>query len=144
MSALDPEKSANERETATDELIDIDQIGDAMAADISRFFGDSVHNHIVSDLASELSILPPERPSEDSAVSGKTVVFTGTLAGMSRAEAKAKAEALGAKVSGSVSAKTDYLVAGADAGSKARKAAELGVNVLSEDEWRALINAPSS
>ena len=98
----------------------------------------------MSDLASELSILPPERPSEDSTVSGKTVVFTGTLAGMSRAEAKAKAEALGAKVSGSVSAKTDYLVAGADAGSKARKAAELSVNVLSEDEWRALINAPSS
>ena len=144
MSALDPEKSANERETATAGLLDIDQIGDAMAADISRFFGDPVHRHIVSDLASELSILPPERPSEDSAVSGKTVVFTGTLAGMSRAEAKAKAEALGAKVSGSVSAKTDYLVAGADAGSKARKAAELGVNVLSEDEWRALINAPSS
>ena len=144
MSALDPEKSANERETAAAELVDIDQIGDAMAADISRFFGDPVHRHIVSDLASELSILPPERPSEDSAVSGKTVVFTGTLAGMSRAEAKAKAEALGAKVSGSVSAKTDYLVAGADAGSKARKAAELGVNVLSEDEWRALINAPSS
>ena len=144
MSALDPEKSANERETAAAELVDIDQIGDAMAADISRFFGDPVHRHIVSDLASELSILPPERPSEDSTVSGKTVVFTGTLAGMSRAEAKAKAEALGAKVSGSVSAKTDYLVAGADAGSKARKAAELGVNVLSEDEWRALINAPSS
>jgi DNA ligase (NAD+) len=144
MSALDPESSATAHESAFAGLIDIDQIGEAMAADISRFFGDPAHRQIVSDLASELSISPPERPSDDSAVSGKTVVFTGTLAGMSRAEAKAKAEALGAKVSGSVSAKTDYLVAGADAGSKARKAAELGVTVLSEDEWRALINAPSS
>ncbi|MBT6565764.1 NAD-dependent DNA ligase LigA [uncultured Candidatus Puniceispirillum sp.] len=144
MSALDPEKSESDHASAIAELVDIDQIGDAMAADISRFFGDPAHRHIVSDLASELSILPPERPSEDSAVSGKTVVFTGTLAGISRAEAKAKAEALGAKVSGSVSAKTDYLVAGADAGSKARKATELGVNVLSEEEWRSLINAPSS
>ena len=144
MSALDPESSATAHESAFAGLIDIDQIGEAMAADISRFFGDPAHRQIVSDLASELSISPPERPSDDSAVSGKTVVFTGTLAGMSRAEAKAKAEALGAKVSGSVSAKTDYLVAGADAGSKARKAAELGVTILSEDEWRALINAPSS
>lgn len=144
MSALDPENSASAHESAIAGLINIDQIGEAMAADISRFFGDPAHRQIVSDLASELSISPPERPSDDSAVSGKTVVFTGTLAGMSRAEAKAKAEALGAKVSGSVSAKTDYLVAGADAGSKARKAAELGVTVLSEDEWRALINAPSS
>ena len=144
MSALDPEKSDSEKASAVAGLVDIDQIGDAMAADISRFFGDLAHRQIVSDLASELSILPPERPSNDSPISGKTVVFTGTLAGMSRAEAKAKAEALGAKVSGSISAKTDYLVAGADAGSKARKANELGVNVLSEDEWRALINAPAS
>lgn len=144
MSALDPENTESEHEIAIAALVDIDQIGDAMAADICRFFGDSAHRNIVNDLASELSILPPERPSEDSAVSGKTVVFTGTLARMSRAEAKAKAEALGAKVSGSVSAKTDYLIAGADAGSKARKAAELGVTVLSEDEWRALIGAPSS
>lgn len=144
MSALDPQKDETARETAIAELVDIDQIGDAMAADISRFFGDPAHRKIVSDLESELTILPAERPSDDSAVSGKIVVFTGTLAGMSRAEAKAKAEALGAKVSGSVSAKTDYLVAGTDAGSKARKAAELGVNVLSEDEWRALIDTPSS
>ena len=144
MSALDPDNSESEHEIAITALVDIDQIGDAMAADISRFFADSAHRNIVSDLASELSILPPERPSDDSAVSGKTVVFTGTLSGMSRAEAKAKAEALGAKVSGSVSAKTDYLIAGADAGSKARKAAALGVTVLSEDQWRALINAPKS
>ncbi|WP_438996723.1 NAD-dependent DNA ligase LigA [Candidatus Puniceispirillum sp.] len=144
MSALDPGRSESEHKIAIAALIDIDQIGDAMAADISRFFGDSAHRNIVSDLASELSILPPERPLDDSAVSGKTVVFTGTLSGMSRAEAKAKAEALGAKVSGSVSAKTDYLIAGADAGSKARKAATLGVTVLSEDQWRALINAPTS
>lgn len=144
MSALDPEKDESEHEVAIAALVDIDQIGDAMAADISRFFGDLAHRKIVNDLASELSILPPERPSDDSAVSGKTVVFTGTLSGMSRAEAKAKAEALGAKVSGSVSTKTDYLIAGADAGSKARKAAALGVTVLSEDKWRALINATAS
>ena len=91
-------------------------------------------------MLAQLSVIPPERPSEDSPVSGKTIVFTGTLSGMSRAEAKARAEGLGAKVSGSVSAKTDYLVAGADAGSKARKAAELGVTVLAEEEWLALIS----
>ena len=94
----------------------------------------------VEDLLAQLSVIPPERPSEDSPVSVKTIVFTGTLSSMSRAEAKARAEGLGAKVSGSVSAKTDYIVAGADAGSKARKAAELGVTVLAEEEWLALIS----
>ena len=78
-------------------------------------------------------------PTEASAVTGKTVVFTGTLARLTRNEAKAQAERLGAKVAGSVSKKTDYVVAGADAGSKLDKARELGVTVLSEDEWLALI-----
>ena len=110
-----------------------------MAADLVGFFASDGNRAAVEDLLAELDIIPPERPSDDSPVSGRTVVFTGTLSGMSRAEAKARAESLGAKVSGSVSAKTDFLVAGADAGSKARKAAELGVTVLDEESWLALI-----
>ena len=127
-------------EATTTDLVAIDQIGEAMVADLIGFFTNDSNRAAVVDLLAMLNVVPPERPSEDSAVSGKTIVFTGTLAGMSRAEAKARAESLGAKVSGSVSAKTNYLVAGADAGSKARKASELGVTVLSEEEWLALIN----
>ena len=82
-----------------------------------------------------ITSIPPEAVALDSAVSGKTVVFTGTLVEMSRAEAKARAESLGAKVAGSVSKKTDYVVVGADAGSKAKKAEELGLTILSEQDW---------
>ena len=120
------------------ELVEIDQVGDSMVADIASFFSNEANRALVLDLASELNIIAPERPQMDSPVSGKTIVFTGTLAGMSRAEAKARAEAMGAKVAGSVSKKTDFLVAGADAGSKATKAAALGVTVLSEDDWLAM------
>ena len=137
LAALSPQADL---EATTTDLVAIDQIGEAMVADLIGFFTNNSNRAAVVDLLAMLNVVPPERPSEDSAVSGKTIVFTGTLAGMSRAEAKARAESLGAKVSGSVSATTNYLVAGADAGSKARKASELGVTVLSEEEWLALIN----
>ena len=112
-----------------------------MADDIISFFGNADLYQIVQNLLDVVTVLPPERPVNNSLISGKIVVFTGTLENMSRAEAKARAESLGAKVSGSVSAKTDFLVAGADAGSKAKKAATLGINVLDEAAWLALINA---
>ena len=136
LAALGP---AADLEATKSELVAIDQVGESMAADLIGFFANDGNRMAVADLLAELEIIPPERPAEDSPVSGRTIVFTGTLSGMSRAEAKARAEAMGAKVSGSVSAKTDFLVAGADAGSKARKAAELGVTVLDEDSWLALI-----
>ena len=136
LAALHP---AADIEATKADLVAIDQVGESMAADLTGFFASDGNRAAVEDLLAELAIIPPERPADDSPVSGRTIVFTGTLAGMSRAEAKARAESLGAKVSGSVSAKTDFLVAGADAGSKARKAAELGVTVLDEDAWLALI-----
>jgi DNA ligase (NAD+) len=121
-------------------LIDIDGIGPSVAGDILAFFAERHNVEVLDDLASLLTVEPYRAPrAGSSAVAGKTVVFTGTLAGMTRNEAKARAEALGAKVAGSVSKKTDYVVVGADAGSKARKAEALGVRVLSEEEWLGLI-----
>ncbi len=121
------------------DLVDIDGIG-AVAADALVDFHAEDHNaDVLNALEAVLNIVPFEAPAATSPVSGKTVVFTGTLTEMSRAEAKARAEALDAKVSGSVSKKTDYVVAGEAAGSKAKKAAELGVTVLSEQEWLDLI-----
>jgi len=138
MTALNPDADLLAAHAA---LVDIDQIGAAMADDIISFLCTPDLYQIVQKLLDVVTVLPPDRPVNNSPVSGKTIVFTGTLENMSRAEAKAKAESLGAKVSGSVSAKTDFLVAGADAGSKAKKAAALGVDVLDEAAWLALINA---
>ena len=94
---------------------------------------------VVERLVAQVSIKDAEKPKSDTPVAGKTVVFTGTLEKMTRDEAKAMAERLGAKVSGSVSKKTDYLVAGPGAGSKLAEANKHGVKVLTEDEWLKLI-----
>jgi DNA ligase (NAD+) len=121
-------------------LGEINGIGPSMADDLTAFFAEAHNQEVLDDLAREITVedFVPIAVS-DSPIAGKTVVFTGTLVKMTRNEAKARAESLGAKVAGSVSKKTDYLVVGADAGSKAAKAAELGVQTLSEDEWLELI-----
>jgi DNA ligase (NAD+) len=121
------------------ELDNIEGIGPAVAAAIADFFAEPHNVTVVEDLLKEVSPQALEAVDHASPVSGKTVVFTGTLERMSRQEAKARAERLGAKVSGSVSKKTDYVVAGAEAGSKLKNAKELGVRVLTEDEWLKLI-----
>ena len=119
------------------ELTNIEGIGPTLASALTAFFGENHNRAVVEDLAEELDVGDMAAAAVDSMIAGKTVVFTGTLETMSRAEAKAQAEALGAHVAGSVSAKTDFVVAGPGAGSKLKKAAGLGVAVLSEAEWRA-------
>ncbi|KIC42686.1 NAD-dependent DNA ligase LigA [Ruegeria sp. ANG-R] len=121
------------------DLIGIDGIGATLGLSLSDAFANPEERHAFNDLRKRLTIVPPDAPASDSPVAGKTVVFTGTLEKMTRAEAKARAEALGAKVSGSVSQKTDLLVAGPGAGSKAKKAADLGIETLDEDGWLELI-----
>ncbi len=117
-------------------LLSIDGVGKVMAATLVTAFHQEVERAAIDRLIAQLQVQPDDTPAPvDSEIAGKTVVFTGTLEKMTRAEAKARAEALGAKVAGSVSAKTDLLVAGPGAGSKASKAADLGVKVIDEDQW---------
>jgi DNA ligase (NAD+) len=134
------EAQPGEGEAWTD-LLSIDQIGPGAARDILAFFAEAHNLEVLDDLLNAgvevQDFVPPSTLAP--AVAGKTVVFTGTLATLSRSEAKARAEALGARVAGSVSAKTDYVVIGADAGGKAAKARALGVTVLDEEGWLALI-----
>lgn len=121
------------------DLLAINGIGEKVATSILDFFREPHNLTTLDELSALLEIEDMENVSADSPVSGKIIVFTGTLIKMTRPEAKAKAESLGAKVAGSVSAKTDILVAGEDAGSKLKKASELGVKVMTEDEWLGLV-----
>ena len=128
---------------ARSELEDIDGIGPKVAEAVVEFFSEAHNLAALDDLVAEVTVEPlAASPGAASEIAGRTLVFTGTLATMTRAEAKAQAETLGARVSSAVSSKTDYVIAGADPGSKVTKAKALGVRVLSEDEWRALAGTP--
>jgi DNA ligase (NAD+) len=127
-----------DEETRT-EMDALDQIGETVIDSLAAYFGEKHNLGIVERLTREVKIRDAEMPAADSPVAGKTVVFTGALEQMTRDEAKAGAERLGAKVAGSVSKKTDYVVAGPGAGSKLKDAQKHGVKVLSEDDWFKLI-----
>ncbi|SNR70484.1 NAD-dependent DNA ligase LigA [Puniceibacterium sediminis] len=132
--------AADPDDPAYAELLGIDGVGKVMAQSLTASFAQQAERDSIDRLVAHLDVQEAEQPKTDgSPVAGKTVVFTGTLERMTRAEAKARAESLGAKVSGSVSAKTDILVAGPGAGSKEKKALELGVEILDEDGWLTLI-----
>ncbi len=137
LAAMD--KVAARDEEAMAELDALDQVGEAVIEAAASYFAEDHNRRIVQELAGELDVQDAEKPKTDTAVAGKTVVFTGALEKLTRDEAKAQAEALGAKVSSSVSKKTDLVVAGPGAGSKLKTATELGIQVLTEDEWIALV-----
>ncbi|MEM5474370.1 NAD-dependent DNA ligase LigA [Hoeflea sp. AS60] len=124
---------------AIEEMDALDDIGPAVVESIGRFFGEPHNIAMVDSLVEQLTIREAEKPAQDSPVAGLTVVFTGSLEKMTRDEAKAMAERLGAKVAGSVSKKTDILVAGPGAGSKLTKAQDLGVRTMDEDGWFELV-----
>jgi DNA ligase (NAD+) len=126
-------------ETAIAELDALDQVGAAVIGAAAAFFREDHNRRTVDNLVRQLKISDAVRPKSDTPVAGKTVVFTGSLERMTRDEAKAQAERLGAKVASSVSKKTDIVVAGPGAGSKLKTAAELGLEVLTEEEWLSLI-----
>ncbi len=132
-------KLAKDDEETKQEMDALDQIGDTVIESLHDYFGEAHNRRRIERLAAQVRIRDAEKPRGDSKIAGKTVVFTGTLEKMTRDEAKASAERLGAKVSGAVSKKTDYVVAGPGAGSKLAEAKKLGVAVLTEDEWAKLI-----
>ena len=131
--------AADRESEAWADLTGIDGIGETAGEAIAQFFAEDHNRQEIDRLLAEVTPQVAEQAAADTPVAGKTVVFTGSLERMTRDEAKAMAERLGAKVSGSVSKKTDLVVAGPSAGSKLKKAAELGVEVIDEDGWFELI-----
>ncbi len=129
------------RQRAIVAAIDTPQIGPEVADALLDFFAEAHNREVVDDLLSEVTPADTVHQTRESEVTGKTLVFTGTLETLSRDEAKAQAEALGARVSGSVSAKTDLLIAGPGAGSKLKKAQDLGIRVIDDAAWNALVTA---
>ncbi|WP_374699427.1 NAD-dependent DNA ligase LigA [Wolbachia endosymbiont (group A) of Limnophora tigrina] len=120
------------------ELVGIDGIGEKVAESLKSFFSQERNIKMLNDLTAYLQILPVSSNSSDSFLNNKIIVFTGKLRAMSRGEAKVRAKVLGAKISSSLSTKTDYLIAGEDPGSKYKKAMELGVEILDEEQWNKL------
>ncbi len=137
LAAMD--RVAGQDPEAVSELDALDQIGEAVISAAAGFFAEDHNRGMVQRLVEQLTVEDVAAPKSDTAVAGKTVVFTGALARMTRDEAKAQAEALGAKVASSVSRKTDLVVAGPGAGSKLKVATDLGLEVISEDDWLALV-----
>jgi len=131
---------AAEDPAAFAELQSIERIGPVVAQAVADFFAEPHNREVVADLLTQISPPTFEVETLSSPVTGKTLVFTGSLEALSREEAKAQAEALGAKVAGSVSAKTDLVVAGPGAGSKLKKAAELGIEVIDEQAWLEIVS----
>ncbi len=134
-------KIAEGDEAAREEMDGIDQIGGTVVDAVSRYFGENHNRDLVEALTEEVRILDAEATATSSPVAGKTVVFTGSLERMTRDEAKAMAERLGARVSGSVSKKTDLVVAGPGAGSKLKDAQKHGIEVIDEAAWFALVGS---
>ena len=126
-------------EEARSALLGIDGVGEVLVDALAAFFGEAHNRESLDALMAHVTVEDAQPSEKEGQLAGKTIVITGTLEKMSRSEAKARAEAAGAKVSGSVSSKTDYLLAGEKAGSKLKKAQELGVTILTEDDWATLL-----
>jgi DNA ligase (NAD+) len=135
---------AAEDPTAFAELQAIEGIGPVVAQAVADFFAEEHNREVVADLLTQIAPPPFKVETLSSPVTGKTLVFTGSLERLSRDEAKAQAEALGAKVAGSVSAKTDLVIAGPGAGSKLKKAADLAIEVIDEAAWLELVRRPAA